>query len=311
MTDKLQARSWLFTPANREDMLAKLHRIPADVCVLDLEDAVPAEEKAETAAKLGSRLAALKEELAGRQLWVRTNAVEVPHMWYGDDYYEPRGVEDLSHVIAEGLDGVVIPKIESALGVARACGAVEALEHARGLPFGSIKVVLLMEMLQGFIDIQDIVRAAAEDPRVIGLMFGAGEFRLSAKLRWTKGEAELAAARASLSLHSGRAEFDVLIDGATTDMYDDDNYRRSAERGADFGFTGKMCIHPRQVIVANETFVPSKEEYDRAKKLLDVFAVAEGEGHGSVQLSGVIVEAPLKADYERIVRNYEAFSGGR
>ena len=300
------ARSWLFTPSNRLDMLEKLKRIPADVCVLDLEDAVPADEKAATARDLGSKLPGLRDQLDGRRLWVRVNAVETPHMWYGDDYYEPRGIEDIASVAAPGLDGIVVPKIESAAGVIRACAAIEAAEHVRGLERGSVKVVLLMEMLQGFIDIEAVARAGAEHDRVLGFMFGAGEFRLSAKVRWTKSEVEIEAARASLALHARRHEFDVLIDGATTDMYDDDNYRTSAGRGLDHGFTGKMCIHPRQVSVANEVFLPDRAAYERAKELLDAFAEAEKSGHGAMQLNGVIVEAPLKADYERIVAEYEA-----
>jgi len=70
-------RSWLFVPGDSERKIAKAEAIPADVVILDLEDAVAPADKAQARKHVAAWLA------GGRQAFVRVNAR--PTEWHADD----------------------------------------------------------------------------------------------------------------------------------------------------------------------------------------------------------------------------------
>ncbi|MBX6377588.1 MAG: hypothetical protein IRY95_03485, partial [Clostridia bacterium] len=205
-------RSWMFTPANRDPMLAKAGSLGADVTVIDLEDAVPPREKQEAAVNVRRYYRPIRERNPRGRLYVRINAVEKPAMSHGGDYYEARGIEDIRHVVGEGLDGIILPKSESASMLHRAAAALEVMERERGLPVGTTRILVLIETVRGLTDIARIAEAAAKEPRVIGFCFGAGDFTLDADMEWSRGEAELVPARFAVALWARRAGFQHVID---------------------------------------------------------------------------------------------------
>ena len=94
-------RSVLFLPASNPKAVAKARTLPADVVILDLEDAVAPEAKEEARA---AAIAAVHDGGWGRrELIIRVNSIDSP--W---------GAADLAAVAAAGPDAVLVPKVSSA-----------------------------------------------------------------------------------------------------------------------------------------------------------------------------------------------------
>lgn len=229
------ARSFLFVPGHRPDRFAKAAASGCDLVVLDLEDAVGEDSKAEAREHVRSWLA------GGNRAVVRINGAGTP--WFEDDLDAVAGqaaavmvpkAEDGARLdtIASRLpsDGGLIPLIETALGVTRAvevCAADSVVRPA----FGSIDL-------------------AAQ----IGV-----DHRSQAALRHARSAVVLAAAA------TGRG---APIDGVTTALDDADALRADLDHAIELGFTGKLCIHPRQVAPVNEAFIPTEAEVRWAQEIL-------------------------------------------
>src|SRR5207237_8340311 len=152
----------------------------ADAVILDLEDAVAFAEKPTTR---GAIAAAIKQPRTGL-LYVRVNAVDT-EFCYGD----------LCAVVRLGLDGIILPKVESAAGLATADWLLAQLEREQGLAPRTIDLVPIIETARGLNQIDAILAAGTRVKRVA---FGAGDFTLDVNMAWSRGEAELAYARAQI-----------------------------------------------------------------------------------------------------------------
>ncbi|MBX6378106.1 MAG: hypothetical protein IRY95_06095, partial [Clostridia bacterium] len=138
----------------------------------------------------------------------------------------------------------------------------------------------------------------------------AGDFTLDANMEWSRGEAELVPARFTVALWARRAGFQHVIDSPWARLGDLEGYRASAQQAARLGFTGKWCLHPNQVSICNEVFLPTEEQYREAKRALGVMAEALSRGEGSVMHEGRLLELPLVERARRIVELYEAAKKG-
>ena len=171
-------RSLLFAPGNHARRVEKALSLDADAVILDLEDAVAIAEKAATRAVVAAALERPRQGL----LYVRVNAVDT-EFCYGD----------LVAVVQRGLDGIILPKVESAAGLATIDWLLAQLERERGLPPGAIDLIPIIETARG---VQQIDAILAAGTRVRRVAFGAGDFTLDVDMAWSRSEAELAHARA-------------------------------------------------------------------------------------------------------------------
>ncbi len=270
-------RSLLFAPAVRPDLVAKGPGTGADGVVIDCEDATPPDAKDE-ARETARRLAG---ELAGRGalVFVRVNAV--PTEWFADD------VRD---ALAEGLDGVVVPKVET---VAQLDRIGTALDEA-GRP--DLPVLLGLETVLGVAD----ARTLLTHPRSAGAYFGAEDYVADLGGVRTAGNAEVAVPRAQVAI-AGRLAGVPTLDQIVADFRDDDRFTREAAEARAMGHRGKLCIHPKQVALANAGFVPSADEVDRARRLLEAHAEAAAKGLGAVAFDGQMIDEPLAAQARAVI----------
>lgn len=286
----MPSRSFLFAPANHPRRAAKAITLPADAAILDLEDAVAVAEKP------GAReiaLGVLRQPRRSRG-YVRVNAL-------GTEW----GYGDLVAMVAPGVDGIVLPKLESADEIRTADWLIGALERERGLPAGSIDLMPLVETAAGLMNIAAIARAGT---RVKRLAFGAGDFTLDLDMSWSRAEQELLPYRSAFVVASRAAGLEPPVDTVWVDLQDGDGFRQSAKQARALGFQGKLCIHPDQVPVVNEAFAPDAESVARARRVIAAFEEAERQGLASIQLDGRFIDYPIVYAARRMVAQADEIS---
>jgi citrate lyase subunit beta/citryl-CoA lyase len=268
-------RSLLFAPAVRPDLLRKMPRTGADAIVIDLEDATPPDAKDTGRAEMRSAVADLAGQLP---ILVRVNDDTTP--WHDDD---------LDSLPTEGLVGIVVPKIETIAGLDSLAERLTA--RGRDMPvIGGVETAL------GVADARSLL---AHDVISAGY-FGAEDFIADLGGVRTASNDEVAYARAQIAL-AGRLADVTVIDQIVADFTDDDRCRRECLEGRAMGYGGKLCIHPSQVSIANEAFLPSRDEIDRARRLLAAYDEAKARGVASVAFEGQMVDEPVAAQARRVL----------
>lgn len=254
----MRLRSLLFAPGNRGEVLAKLPRSGPDGVVLDLEDAVPADAKAEARAVVAEVAPTLVDQVA---VYVRVNAV--PSDWFADDVA----------ALPDGIAGIVVPKLESA-------------EQVAALP--PLPVVAGLETAAGVARAEEVLA----DDRIVAGYFGAEDYVADVGGVRTAEGTEVLYARSRVAL-AARLTGTLALDQVVTDLRDEARFRADAAVGRSLGYRGKLCIHPAQVAWAHEAFSPSPEELDRARRLLAAYEEAKARGSAAIAFDGQMVDEPL------------------
>ena len=283
-------RSFLFAPGNHPRRVEKCLSLAADAVILDLEDAVANAEKAATRAVV---VEALQRPRRARG-YVRVNSLGTP--WCHGDFMA---------VVARGVDGIVLPKVECAADLQTAEWLLGALERERGLPEGGIDLIPIIETGAGICNIAEITRAARRARRVA---FGAGDFTLDLGITWSNEETELLPYRMTLIAQSRAAGLEPPIDTVWVSLTDREGFARSVQRAKDLGFQGKLCIHPDQVPVVNDCFRPTEPELSHARRVLEAFAQAERDGLAAIQVDGQFVDYPIVYRAQRLIERAEAIA---
>ena len=276
-------RSFLFAPGNHARRVEKALTLSADAVILDLEDAVAVSEKPATRALVA---AAFGQPRHGA-LYVRVNAHSTEWCF-----------ADLMAVVRSGLDGIVLPKVESPDQLRAVDWVIGALERERGLTAGRIDLVPIIETALGM---RDIGAIAASGTRVKRLAFGAGDYTLDLGMVWSRDEAELLPARSAVVMASRAAGIEPPLDTVWADLRDAEGFARSAAHAAALGFQGKMCIHPDQIAGANTAFSPSAEQLAWAGRVIAAFDEAEARGLASIQLDGQFIDYPIVQRARQVV----------
>ena len=276
-------RSYLFAPGNHERRVEKALGLGADVVILDLEDAVAISEKKSTRELINKTL----EQPRNCAVFVRVNAYDT-EFCYGD----------MCSIVSENLDGIVQPKLESSEDLRSIDWLLGNLEQERGLPNGSIDLMPIIETAVGLVNIREIARA---DTRVKRLAFGGGDYTRDLGMEWTLKEDELLPVRSEMVLASRFGKLEPPVDTVFIHIKEHDAFRSSCSNILGLGFQGKMCIHPDQVPVTNETFTPDPEEVKWSQRVIDEFAKAEKAGIASIQIDGYFVDYPIVEKAQRTV----------
>jgi citrate lyase subunit beta/citryl-CoA lyase len=287
-TEVQPLRSFLFAPGNHVRRVEKALTLDADAVILDLEDAVATAEKPATRETIAAALERPRRGL----LYVRVNAVDT-EFCYGD----------LVAIVRPGLNGVMLPKVESAAGLVTVDWLFAQLERDRGLPPGGIDLIPIIETARGLDRLGAILAAGS---RVRRVAFGAGDFTLDVNMAWNRDEAELAHARATIVTASRAAGIEAPLDTVWVDLPDREGLEASARTALGFGFQGKMCIHPDQIAIVNRVFTPSDTEIAFAERVAAAFAKAEAEGSAAIQLDGKFIDYPIVYRAQRVLQRISA-----
>jgi citrate lyase subunit beta/citryl-CoA lyase len=276
-------RSFLFAPGNVARRVEKAFTLGADAVILDLEDSVAPSDKPATRKPVAE---ALRKPRRMRG-YVRVNSPSTPFCY-----------RDLVETIHERVDGVVLPKVESAADLHAIDWLLAALERERGVAEGSIDLMPLVETAAGVQRIDRILQARNLRPysgpwRVKRIAFGAGDYVNDVGLEPGLDEAELADARARLVLASRAAGMENPIDSPWFHFKEAEAFRRSLERSRRGGFQGRLCVHPDQIDPVNSAYLPSAEELARAERIVAAFKQAEAKGEAAIQVDGQMIDYPI------------------
>jgi citrate lyase subunit beta/citryl-CoA lyase len=276
-------RSFLFAPGNVARRVEKALILDADVVIVDLEDSVAVHEKEKTRALVAEALARPR---MGRG-YVRVNAPSSPFC-YGD----------LAATLHKGVDGVVLPKVESAADLHAIDWLMAALERERGIAEGSIDLMPQVETAAGVQRIDRILQArnlrSYRGPwRVKRVAFGAADYGHELGLAPTLDEPELADARARIVLASRAAGVESPIDSPWFHFKEAEAFQRALERSRRGGFQGRLCVHPEQLGPVNRAYLPSDEEVARAERIIAAFKDAEARGAAAIQVDGQMIDYPV------------------
>lgn len=294
MTDTPVFRSLLFLPADRQELVPKLDRYRPDAAVLDLEDAVAEAGKAAARAAIADS-AGLAARL-GITCLVRVNPAGTPHF-----------AADLTVAARSAAAGVVLPKYERA-------GDLAAVRERLG---PDRLIVVGVETVRGVADARPLLAGhgsgtangrasdAASGPasqavhgQASAVYFGAEDYIADIGGRRTAGGAEVLYARSAVVAAAHLAGLPA-IDQAVVDFRDDDLFIRDAEAGRDLGYTGKICIHPRQAELARRVFTPSAAEAAQARRVLAAGA------SGVAALDGQMIDEPHLRQARRTLARYD------
>lgn len=263
----------LFVPGDRPERFAKAAAAGAGVVIIDLEDAVAPDAKA---AALAAALEALSPDTRGESVraLVRVNPAD------SDQYdAETTALLAAAGTPGSGLLGIVVPKAEES----------GALGELRARMPGHLALVPLIESATGVVNAVELARVAG----VTRLAFGAVDFALD--INADGGDRFLDPARAQLVLASRAGGIAAPLDSPSTDIRDAGKVAESARLARNFGFGGKLCIHPSQLAAVHGAFAPSEADIQWARSVIS----AEG---GAVQLDGQMIDRPVTERAKRILQ---------
>ncbi|MES2114158.1 MAG: CoA ester lyase [Pseudomonadota bacterium] len=261
-------RSYLFVPGNRPERFARAFASGAHSVILDLEDAVPADEKAAARDAIALALGAAHPP---SPVLIRINGAQTE--WFGDD---------LKLCALPGVAGVVLPKAERVEDLAQLAGAI-----------GTLSILPLIETALGMANAAAMARA----PQVQRLVFGSIDFKLDLGIEGD--HEELLYFRSQLVLASRLAALPAPVDGVTVALDDETLLHCDTLRGRRLGFGAKLCIHPRQLETVHRTFLPSDEETAWARR---VVAAADATNGAAVAFDGRMVDRPVILKAQQILK---------
>lgn len=275
---RIRMRSWLFAPGDSEKKTAKAVDGPADIAILDLEDAVAESNKPLARTMIHDFL---RDRAAGRErIWVRINPLAGPH-----------ALADLAAVIPAQPGGIMLPKAEGREDVERLHRYLEALEAAHGIAPGSIPVIVLVtETAAAMFRTGDYAGA----PRLAAMTWGAEDLAdalgASANTNHDGSYGHTFEMARSLCLLGAAAAGVPAIETIQGDFRDLDGLKARAEMVRRAGYRGMLAIHPDQVPVINAAFTPGEAEVAEAREIVALFAA--NPTAGTIGWKGGMLDRP-------------------
>jgi citrate lyase subunit beta/citryl-CoA lyase len=269
-------RSLLFVPGNKANMLDKALALAPDAFVPDMEDSVPAAEKANARDTVRSFLPKLAAR--GRLVIPRVNALDTE--WFD---------ADVAAVVGGDIFGVSIGKVRTAADISVISQALAKHEQRAGLTPGHLKLLPWIETAEAIVNVNAICRASE---RIVAVAFGGEDFTNDMGIERLADESQVAYARQQLCV-TARAAHVLALDTPYFKLRDLDGLRANSAHAKSIGFKGKFAIHPEQLDALNECFSPSAAEIAHAERVIAAFDEAEQRGRGSTSLDGWVIDVPV------------------
>ena len=275
-------RSWLFVPGDSDRKLAKGRGNPADALILDLEDAV-SDDRQDQAREMTCAFLKENPDRSQQKLWVRVNPLD-------HDF----SLTDLAAVMPGAPDGIVLPKVHSAVEVNRMADFLLALEVREGLELGSTKILsVATETAASLLTFHTYLDNVTD--RLAALTWGgedlAAALGASDNQHPTSGDYDDPYLYAkSMCLATSRAIDAQPVGCVWVNFRDLQGLENDCLRDRRTGFIGKIAIHPDQSEVINRAFTPSEDEISYSQKVVDLFE--KEPGVGTVGLDGKMLDMP-------------------
>ncbi len=260
-------RSVLYMPGANERALEKAMDLPADALILDLEDAVAPDAKAEARDRVCA--AAGSGDYGRREVTIRANGIGT--RWHDDD---------VAAIAASGADAIVVPKVDTRADV----DAVDTALRRAGAP-DELAIWAMLETPEAVVNAAEI----AGHPRIAVLVMGTNDLVKELQAEFVAGRAPLVHALSACVLGARLAGV-AILDGVFNDLGDAEGFEAECIQGRQLGFDGKTLIHPRQLEPANRVWAPTDEAVEHASRVIAAFQEAEADGRGVVTVDGRMIE---------------------
>lgn len=272
-------RSLLFVPGNNSRFLEKAKSLQADIVCFDLEDSVPLVEKKSARNLIKNALKNRSEYHS--EIYVRTNSPVsglIP--------------DDLLEIIQKGVDGIVIPKVNTASEMKKIEKIMLGLEKKRKLK--PIEVIASIESTEGVVNAYSI---ASCSKRISALVFGVFDLLNDLGVEYTKKPEGAAYSRAKIPVDA-RAAGKYAIDAIWQDLDDVSGLEQDSIVAKNLGYAGKSIIHPNQVDVVHKVFYPTSAEIEWAKKVVSAYDMAKKNKKGATTVDGKMID---EVHYKRAI----------
>lgn len=293
----MSLRSFLFVPADSEAKLAKIDTTPADAFILDLEDSVAAGRKTFARGVLADFFANRPRADRKSQLWIRINPLNSDHV-----------LKDLAAAVPLRPDGIMLPKAASPNCIEQLTHYLEVLETEHEIEGGQTQILpLVTETPEAVLRLAEYARFTAT--RVYGLSWGAEDLSAAVSASTNKNAAgeldftyQMARSQTLLAAHAmGVHAIDTLL----ADFRDEEALLVSSRASRAAGFTGRLAIHPAQVPVINDAYLPTQEEVDLAQEIIAAFKA--NPDVGTIGIGGKMYDLPHFKQAQRTIATHEAY----
>lgn len=263
----------LYTPGNRLDLIEKAARFEPDGIVIDFEDAVPIDMKAQVRQDISEFLPRL-QTLA----LVRVNS-------------EPQFLEDdLTAVVSEHIYGIGLPMAETVEQVQNADRIMTRLERERGLEPDSVKLLLLIETAKGVAKCFDVCSAAKRVESVILGSAEDGDLQADLHCAFSIDGPEMNYSRSRVLVEARAAGLPYVLDGAWSGVQDLDGLRAECTISKRIGYDGRTLIYPKHIPIAREVYEPNPKEIAYYGRVIEAFQAAEKKGQAAITFEGKLID---------------------
>src|SRR5690625_339834 len=293
-------RAELAVPGSNERMLQRASESNADQVFLDLEDAVAPNMKAKARSMIADALMSL--DWGNKTRCVRINDLDSPYAY-----------EDITEIIrlaGKNLDAIMLPKVIAPEQIQFLDRLITMLERKHGLVENAIGIEILIEEIEGLINVEALCKAS---PRLEAAILGGGDYSAAQGITpkavtgssgypgdiWHYARFKLVAAARAANIQA--------IDGPFADIRNLELYRDECRTGAILGFDGKWALHPNQIDIAIEEFSPSQQEVEQARKISAAYKEAQSKGVGAVEVDGTMVDVASVRLVSNVLKKAELF----
>jgi citrate lyase subunit beta/citryl-CoA lyase len=265
-------RSLVFVPGNNPRFLEKAKSLPADIVCFDLEDSVPNKEKKKARTLIKNTLK--QRSKYSPDVFVRTNSPKSGLI-----------EADLKEIVQKGIDGVVIPKVNSAKELKKIEKTISSLEKKR-----KIKGIRLMPSIESALGVVNCYEIASSSKRVDALVFGIFDLLNDMGIEYIKGNPRGTKYSRYKVPVAATAAGVAAIDGIWQDLKDKGGFTKDCQVGRSLGYAGKSVIHPAQIKTIHKIFHPSKPEIEWARKVCSVYEKSTKKGKGATVVEGKMID---------------------
>jgi citrate lyase subunit beta / citryl-CoA lyase len=290
-------RSSLFVPGHKPDWVPKAQAAGADELILDLEDAVPDDQK--TAARPLVRASVQTLHQQNQYCSVRVNGLATG-----------RTLDDLEGIICPELRAVMLPKIESVADITVLDGMLTQLERRHGITEGTVATTLALETAGAMRDACEIGRSGRRVHQLMLACGPGGDAARAVGYQWTKHGEETVYLRSKAVLDARAAGIPYPMTSSWWDIRDLDGLRLDAERNRRLGMRGMCLMHPSHVPIVNEIFSPQADEIEHARGLLAAMEAAEAAGRAAVIYDGDMVDYAMVTTAKELIALADSVGSG-
>lgn len=277
--------SRLYLPGNTPSMMLNAGIHKPDGVILDLEDSVAPDKKAE--AQLLIRNALCQVDFYGAERMVRINQL-------------PRGLEDLKYIVPYNLHLILIPKCESAEQVQQVDAEIANIRENNPSENMAEKI-FYMPIIESALGVEKAYEISTASKNVVALAIGLEDFTADLGVQRTKEATESLFARMRL-VNAAKAARIQPIDSVFSDVSDMEGLKENVRVSKSLGFEGMGCIHPRQIKIIKDSFAPEEKEIEKAKKIVNAFIDATEKGLGVVSLGSKMIDPPVVKRAEKVIK---------